>query len=316
MEGISIVLPTLNRTTFLTDTLDCLVVQEFTYPFEILVVDQSDTYNHAMDEYQWKYPFIKYFHITFFKGLPEARNFGWTHAHYDYILYLDDDISCDNNLLEQHYKYITQEGIGVVAGGITEKYKKESDGKTGSFNYWTATPERGFNKKGIMPVDHAGGGNFSIKKPVMEQVGGVDENLSKGAALFEETDLCLRVKEAGYKIFYNYDAHVYHLAADTGGCRVKDINKYIFSLSRNRTIIIRRHLKWYYRITSYLYLFKLLLAYLFSYKKWRMIRSFIRGIKEGRSLAKKTPKCSGFDDLGLIDAHKEADMPKKRAIAE
>lgn len=296
MEGISIVLPTLNRTTFLTDTLDYLVVQEFNHPFEILVVDQSDTYNHAIDEYQWKYPFIEYFHITFFKGLPEARNFGWNHARYDYILYLDDDISCDKNLLEQHYKYITQEGLGVVAGGITEKYKKETKAKTGKFNYWTATPERGFNKKGIMPVDHAGGGNFSIKKSVIKQVGGVDENLSKGAALFEETDLCLRVKQAGYKIFYNYDAHVYHLAADTGGCRVKDINKYIFSLSRNRTIIIRRHLKWFYRITSYLYLFKLLLAYLFSYKRWSIIRSFIRGMKEGLAVAKQGPVYSDFKE--------------------
>jgi len=311
MEGISIVLPTLNRTTFLTDTLDCLIVQEFAYPFEILVVDQSDTYNHAIDEYQWKYPFIKYFHITFFKGLPEARNFGWAHAHYDYILYLDDDILCEKNLLEQHYKYITEEGIGIVAGGITEKYKKETEAKTGKFNYWTATPERGFNKKGTMPVDHAGGGNFSIKKSVMKQVGGVDENLSKGAALFEETDLCLRAKEYGYEVLFSYDAHVYHLAADTGGCRIKDIDKYIFSLSRNRTIIIQRHLKWFYRITSYLYLCKLLLAYLFSYKKWSIISSFIRGIKEGRSVAVEAPKCSGFDDLGFVEEYTETSIPDK-----
>jgi len=296
MEGISIVLPTLNRTTFLTDTLDCLVVQEFDHPFEILIVDQSDTYNHAIDEYQWKYPFIRYFHITFFKGLPEARNFGWNHSFYDYILYLDDDISCEKNLLEQHYKYITRKDIGIVAGGITEKYKKEAESETGKFNYWTATPSRGFYKKGLKLVDHAGGGNFSIKKPVMKQAGGVDENLSKGAALFEETDLCLRVKENGYEILFNYEAHVYHLAADTGGCRVKDIHKYIFSLSRNRTIIIQRHLKWFYRITSYLYLFKLFIAYILSYKKTSITGSFLSGIREGLAIAKKAPKCSDFEE--------------------
>lgn len=292
MEGISIILPTLNRTTFLTATLDFLVVQEFSHPFEILIVDQSDKYNHDIDDYQWKYPFIKYFHITFFKGLPEARNFGWEHAFYDYILYLDDDISCEKNLLEEHYKYITQRDIGVVAGGITEKYKKETESKTGKFNYWTATPERGFYKKGIMPVDHAGGGNFSIKKSVMEQVGGVDENLSKGAALFEETDLCLRVKKKGYKILFNYEAHVYHLAADTGGCRVKDINKYIFSLVRNRTIIIQRYLKWYNKITANLFMMKLGVAYIFSYKKVNLINSYLKGMKEGSLIAKQIPKCT------------------------
>ncbi|MDR2919873.1 MAG: glycosyltransferase [Tannerella sp.] len=292
MEGISIVLPTLNRTTFLTDTLDYLVVQEFDHPFEILIVDQSDTYNYAIDEYQWKYPFIKYFHITFFKGLPEARNFGWEHALYDYILYLDDDISCKKNLLAEHYRYITQKGIGVVAGGITEKYKKEAESRTGKFNYWTATPERGFYKKGLMTVDHAGGGNFSIKKSVIKQVGGVDEHLSKGAALFEETDLCLRVIRNGYKILFNYDAHVYHLAADTGGCRVKDIDKYIFSLVRNRTIIIQRYLKWYNKITANLFMMKLGIAYIFSYKKVNLINSYLKGLKEGLLIARQMPKCT------------------------
>ena len=34
--------------------------------------------------------------------------------------------------------------------------------------------------------------------------------------LYEETEICLRVKELGYKVFFNYDAHVWHLAADTG----------------------------------------------------------------------------------------------------
>lgn len=296
MEGISVVLPTLNRTEYLTATLDCLVVQEFDHPFEIVIVDQSDTYNHIIDDYQWKYPFIKYFHITFFKGLPEARNFGWNHALYDYILYLDDDILCEKNLLEEHYRYITQENIGIVAGGITEKYKKETEEKTGKFYYWTATPARGFYKKGIMPVDHAGGGNFSIKKSVMKQVGGVDEHLSKGAALLEETDLCLRVIEHGFIILFNYDAHVYHLAADTGGCRVKDINKYIYSLARNRTIIIQRHLKWYHKITAYLYLCKLLAAYAVSYKKPSIIVPFVQGMREGLSVSKEAPKCSSFNE--------------------
>lgn len=296
-NGISVVIPTLNRTQFLKETLDCLIDQQFEFPYEILIVDQSNEFDSIINEYQKKHPFIKYFHITFFKGLPEARNFGWQHASYDYLLYLDDDILCGKDLLKQHYEYITQESIGVVAGGITEKYKKETDCKTGKFDYWTATPARGFYKKGLMPVDHAGGGNFSIKKSVMKQVGGVDEHLSKGAALFEETDLCLRVIKNGYKILFNYDAHVYHLAADTGGCRVKDIDKYIFSLSRNRTIIIRRHLKWFYRITSYLYLLKLLLAYVFSYKKLSIIGCFIRGTKEGLSVAKEAPKCSNFKEV-------------------
>jgi len=35
-------------------------------------------------------------------------------------------------------------------------------------------------------------------------------NPNYGAALYEETEICLRVKELGYKVFFNYDAHVWH----------------------------------------------------------------------------------------------------------
>ncbi|MDR3258500.1 MAG: glycosyltransferase, partial [Fusobacteriaceae bacterium] len=113
MNGISVIIPTLNRTDFLKQTLDCLVKQVFEYPFEILIVDQSDKEDKQILEYQKQYSFVRYYHVTSFRGLPEARNFGWQHAKYDYILYLDDDITCENNLLKEHYQYITESGIGI-----------------------------------------------------------------------------------------------------------------------------------------------------------------------------------------------------------
>lgn len=162
MNGISVIIPTLNRTDFLKQTLDCLVQQEFEYPYEIWVVDQSNESDKQVLEYQEKYSFIRYFHITFFRGLPEARNFGWQNAIFDYVLFLDDDITCENNLITEHYRYITKTEIGIVAGGITEKNKGNVDCPIGKFDYWTATPYRGFHINKNQYVDH-GGGCFSIK---------------------------------------------------------------------------------------------------------------------------------------------------------
>jgi GT2 family glycosyltransferase len=289
MTGISVIIPTLNRTDFLIQTLDCLVKQVFEHPFEILIVDQSDREDKQIMDYQEQYTFVKYCHITSFRGLPEARNFGWQHAQYDYVLYVDDDITCENSLLTEHYRYITKPETGIVAGGITEKYNKNTDTKTGYFSYWKVIPFRAFHVHKTGYVDHAGGGNFSAKKSVLEKVGGLDEHFTKGAALYEETDLCLRVKKAGYNIFFNYDAHIYHLAAPTGGCRVIDIEKYVFNLSRNRSIIIVRHLRWYHKPTAYLYLLKLISAYSFSYKKIELIKTGIKGINEGRKVGKQQP---------------------------
>lgn len=289
MIGFSVIIPTLHRTSFLLTTLKDLVVQKIEHPFEIIIVDQSNEKDKKVIEYIKDFDFIKYHHINIFKGLPEARNYGATNAFYDYLLYLDDDIRCESDLLKQHYIFLKNKDISMVAGGITEKFKPNANCEVGKFVYKTATPLRGFHIEEQKEVDHAGGGNFSVKKKVFFDIGGIDEHLTKGAALYEETDFCLRLKNAGHSIFYNHKAHMFHLAAETGGCRVPDIGKYIFSLSRNRTIIINRYLPWYYKITANLYLLKLILSYTVAYKDLKISKNYYSGRKEGKLIAKKPP---------------------------
>jgi glycosyltransferase involved in cell wall biosynthesis len=295
MKGITVILPTLNRTDFLKQTLDYLVVQEFEHPFEIIIVDQSSTEDEIIKKFSNEYDFIKYYYIESFRGLPEARNFGWQQSSYDYILYLDDDITCKPNLLSEHYKFLKNPKVGVVAGGITEQNNPNSDARTGYFNYFKAEPISGFNKKGAFNVTHAKGCNFSTKKNLLDNVYGVDEHLTKGAALYEELDFCLRVKKTGYQVFFNSEAHVFHLAAETGGCRVPDIHKYIYSLVRNRSFMITRHLKWYHKITAHMYLLKLVLAYAVSYKKIQLFANYLSAKKEGMKLGKQPVKLSYFE---------------------
>lgn len=289
MKGLSIIIPTLHRTSYLVTTLNDLIVQVFKHPFEIIIVDQSNQPDKEITDFTLEHDVIKYHHITGFKGLPQARNYGATKAKYNYLLYLDDDIRCDKNLLSEHYLFLDKDDIAVVAGGITEKFKKNTNAKIGKFIYTTATPSRGFHINDQKEVDHAGGGNFSVKKAIFNKIGGIDEHLTKGAALYEETDFCLRVKKAGYKIFYHHKAHMTHLAAETGGCRVTDIRKYIFALSRNRTIVIERYLPWFYKITANLYLLKLAFSYTVAYKDKAILKCYYRGLKEGKQVAQQTP---------------------------
>ena len=291
MHGFTIIIPTLNRTQFLLNTLKDLVVQKYN-EFEILIVDQSQREDQAIIAFSKKYDNVNYHFITHFKGLPEARNFGAKLAQYDYLLFLDDDISCGKNLLKEHSISLTHQKVAVCAGGITEKNQNNQGNNTGYFNKYKAAPETGFhlNLNNNKFVDHAKGCNFSVKKTVYFEVGGVDEQLTKGAALYEETDFCLRVKKAGYKIWYNYHAHVFHLAAETGGCRVPEIDKYIFSLARNRSLIIKRHLPWFYQLTAKLYLFKLVLSYLRVYKSKSIWTAYLKGKKEGETLNDMTIK--------------------------
>ena len=284
MKPFSIIIATLNRTEFLLNTLEDLIVQNYSGGFEILIIDQSIKEDEAVITFCDKHSNVYYHFITYFKGLPEARNYGAKLAKYEYLLFLDDDISCGNTLLQEHLKSLTIENVAVGAGGITEQNKSNLKSKIGYFDFLTATPTRGFHINKSKEVYHAGGGNFSVKKSIYLEVGGIDEQLTKGAALYEETDFCLRVQKAGYKIWFNYHAHVFHLAAKTGGCRVPEIDKYIFSLTRNRSLIIKRHLPLFYQFTAKLYLLKLVLSYLRVYKSKSILRAYLNGKKEGQSL--------------------------------
>lgn len=295
MTGISIIIPTLNRTTFLKDTLDDLFVQEFEHPYEILIVDQSAQPDSIIINHTKGNPLVQYCHITQFRGLPEARNFGAQKAKYDVLVYVDDDIECDKDFIQEHYNtFLSIPDVAVVAGGITEKFKNNPDGEVGKFITKTATPLRSFHKEGDFEVDHGGGGNFGVRKEVYLKVNGVDENLTKGAALYEETDFCLRVKKQGGKIWFNSKAHVYHLAADTGGCRVPDIDKYLYNLVRNRTLIIERHLSAKDKLTAKIELFRLVLAHALSYKKPSLIKHFFKAGKEGKTVGKLPAKMTKY----------------------
>ncbi len=291
MKPFSVIIATLNRTDFLLATLKDIVVQEYEPGFEVIIVDQSQMEDRTIQNFCKDYPFIHYHYITHFRGLPEARNYGAKQAKNPYLLFIDDDIQCEPDLLTEHGNTLLKKNTALVAGGVTEKNKaNKGKGSIGKFDKITATPRRGFHQKGYQEVDHAIGCNFSVIKEIFMKLGGIDENLSKGAALYEELDFCLRLKKEGYRIFFNYNAHLMHLVADTGGCRVPDIRKYVFSLARNRSIIIQRYLPWYFQFSAHLYLLRLVISFMVVYKSIAVLRSYRKGIKEGKYIGKSEIK--------------------------
>lgn len=297
MTGISVIIPTINRSSYLVRTLKDLINQRCSFSFEIIVVDQSEIEDAEVHKLIKDVPHLNYHHIRSFKGLPEARNYGAKNARYDLLVFVDDDISCKENFLSSHYNAITHQGCSMIAGGINEHYNPNNGNKPGYFHKLTATPIAGFHLNGIRKVDHVKGCNYSILKDVYFENTGTDELLTKGAALYEELDLCLRVSKAGHEIWFDSEAHVVHYAAPTGGCRIENITAYVESLSRNRSIIIRRHLQWYYQITAHIYLLRLIGSYLFSYRNLGVFMSYIRGLKEGTKAAINEP-VNSFKDAG------------------
>jgi GT2 family glycosyltransferase len=294
MYGVTVVVPTLNRGGYLYDCLTDLLAQDYR-PLEILVVDQSEKVVPEVERLVAAHPELISYHRVNFRGLPKARNYGWQNARFEVVVFVDDDIRCEPTLVNEHLRALNLPRVGLVAGGIIEQ--NPSNHKTdriGKFNYWTATPLRGFSAKGEGDVDHARGCNFSVWRNRLKAVGGFDEAMNVGAALYEETELCLRIKRSGHRIYFNGKARLIHLAAARGGCRVNEVSQYVRGMAHNRCILIRRYLKWYHKPAA---IFRLLLLELAFSLHYRQLRAFFGGVNggiDGWQKAVRPPQCTRF----------------------
>jgi GT2 family glycosyltransferase len=292
--GATVIVPTLNRGRFLINTLHDLLAQEYR-PLEILVVDQSSEESPRLRELFLDHPNLISYHQVQFRGLPLARNYGWQKAKYEAIIFVDDDTRCGPSLVSEHLRGLTRKNIGMVAGGIDESVSSRNTSEApGQFNSWTATPARSFGATGECFVQHVAGCNFSAWRSVLEAAGGFDEALAIGAALYEETELCLRVKKCGFDIYFNGNARLQHLTAGNGGCRVSDLPDYMGSLAHNRAVLIGRYLRWFQTPTAYLRLFLLFVSYAAHYHTLDIFRPGIAGFLNGVQAAKQPPVCSQY----------------------
>jgi GT2 family glycosyltransferase len=235
---------------------------------------------------------VSHYRVTF-RGLPNARNFGWQKARYDAIVYVDDDVRVPPDFVARHLDALCQPRVGVVAGGIDEPKRGHDAGPhTGHFDRWHAEPHRGFASEGRFKVDHAQGCNFSAWRDVIREAGGFDEALNIGAALYEDLDFALRVQACGHEVLFAGDARLTHLVAPSGGCRVDQVGRYARSLGHNRAMVIRRHLRWFEKPSAYARLGRLFVSYAVHYRQPLAIRDGIEGLTLGRNAALQPPTCT------------------------
>jgi len=290
LHGVSVVIPTINRAEVLLDTIRDLLYQNFDN-WELIVVDQSEEANSKALALlrNSKIP-ARYFRAEF-RGLPLARNFAWREARMDIVLYIDDDIRCDPDFVKAHYDAHNSTGATMVAGGIDEaRGNSKGAGAPGSLNWWTATSTRNFHFVKAGWCLHAPGGNFSIRRDALVSVGGFDEKLSVGAALYEETELALRLRHNGFRTWFEPKAHLIHLAAQVGGCRVEsDWPRYMYGMAHNRAILIFRHLRWWHRPTALLRLLLLGASYSRLDRSMLPLKAMFSGVVAGYRAATHAP---------------------------
>jgi len=238
----SVVIITYERPDFVARCLEHLLVQT-SAPLEIVVVDSSsddETERLVRD----RFPTVTYAVCTAGMGaMAAARNLGYTMTSGDVLAFIDDDAFAEPGWLEHLLPLYEDPWVGAVGGrqirrvpgeleeGVDAIGRLQPDGTiTGNF---AADPG------GPVPVDHLLGANMSFRRSVLDRIGGIHEGYA-GTCVREETDLCLRVAHAGYKLVYTPDAVVEHLAAPYAKGRRFDL-RYVYWAQKNHLIVLIRN---------------------------------------------------------------------------
>lgn len=239
--AVDVIIPTRNREAYALATAELLLEQDYPH-FRVIVVDQSDTPSEQLGMLSRKDPRLVY-HVGTSRGLPAGRNEGIALSGAEIVIFVDDDVVPEPGFIEGHVLAYTDSRIGATAGRIRERDMPDENippERMGKVNFWTGSTTRGYTARLPREVDAFPGGNMSLRRSVLEEIGGFDERYG-GAFLFEETDASLTVRNRGYRIRYTPDAALTHLRASRGGCRITDPNIEVYWYAHNFMLLFRKH---------------------------------------------------------------------------
>ena len=201
--------------------LQCLkAVEALEYPvYEIIVVDNASD-DGSVEAVKENYPDVKLIENDKNYGAIGGKNIGLRRAldsPVDYIYMVDNDIIGAKDSLTKLIKVADSDPqVGMVGAMMYDLSKPDIILSAGGTIDYTQNVSRGrgdtqkdegqFNN--IEPVDYLWGGALLARKRVLEEVGLFDPGYV--GYWFEDTDLSVRVRKAGYKIIFNPYAKVWH----------------------------------------------------------------------------------------------------------
>lgn len=237
---VAVVIPTFNRPDRVRDCLEHLATQEVR-PNRVVVVDSSA--DARTETIVRGFPGVLYVRNPMGRGrTPESRQIGYSLTTEDVIAFLDDDANARPTWLRELVARYDQPEIGGVGGSALNGIEGErSDGadQIGRLlpdgrltGYFAADPGRDLD------VDHLLGANMSFRRSAIEAVGGIHGDYP-GTCMREESDLALRVREAGFRLVYTPAAVVDHLPGEYAKGRRFD-RRYVYYANRNTIVLFGR----------------------------------------------------------------------------
>jgi GT2 family glycosyltransferase len=202
------------------DTIERCITSVFnqSYPnFEAIYIDSNSTdgtfeiasgLQNDLNNYE---NCKRYLSLSVDKNSPgSGRNYGVKVARGEIIAFVDADCVPDRCWLENLIKYFSR-NIMVVGGPNIHTRSRQSKLVNAAYDVLETFLGSGgsaqFQKiERLSYVRAIPTCNFAIGKSLFSEIGGFNEELRYN----EDSDLCYRLRKAGYKLLYSPDAKVYH----------------------------------------------------------------------------------------------------------
>lgn len=239
---LTVIIVTLNRPDCVQRCLKCLSMQE-PKADQIIVVDASpdDLTRNVVANFDG----VLYLRNENGYGrMTASRNIGLKHATGNIIAFVDDDAFAHPGWAESLVATYSDSSVGAVGGralndqpdeakqGVDQIGRLKRNGEL--VGYFAADPGK------IIEVDHVMGCNMSFRREVLAKLGGFREDYPGISGVREDSDMCLRVQRAGYKILFNPAAVVDHIGAPQAKGQRFD-TRYAFYSQRNHMVLLIRN---------------------------------------------------------------------------
>jgi len=240
---VSIITVNYNQTDVTCALLESL--NKISYPnFEVIVVDNHSTEDDPKRIKQL-YPNIVFIENPINYGFAAGNNYGLMKARGEYVLLLNNDIEVPPNFMEPLVEKLEQNpGIGAVSPKIKFYYQPDTIQYAGytpinkvtmrntAIGYWEK--DRGQYDKDYETA-YAHGAAIMVPMHVVKEIGLMSYIFF---LYYEEADWCVRIKEAGYKIYYVGHSYVLHKESVSTG-KLSALK--IYYQNRNRIVFMRRN---------------------------------------------------------------------------
>jgi glycosyltransferase involved in cell wall biosynthesis len=252
--SVSIIIPTYNRETILSEVLPTYLRQE--HVREVIIVNDGSTDNTArrMDQWQRENNSIQCMHHPQRSGQQQAKNSGVARACGELIFFGEDDVFLEDSTLPVLLRCMADQDADIV--GCRNMYMHKGETTHDTMQRYDSLCDPVFDPAAFR-FNFGCRSDTALRVPFLQAIVLIKKELFSritfddrywGSAFREETDFFIRCAQAGYKLLYCPDARAFNLPRPPGGAHARSPWVYEISAILNNWRFLRTHYDYLYEV--------------------------------------------------------------------